>query len=113
MDRNNMEILLEDIRGKFDLVLEGYAALNAKIDEHHRQSNEKHDLTAFQLYALKDRIDSVEERLSVRIDAVEQGLSARIDSVEQNLSAKIDAVAANLSAHRADTEAHRNYLVRE
>lgn len=91
MDQNNMEILLKDIRGKFDLVLEGYAALNAKIDEHHRQSNEKHDLTAFQLHALKDRIDSA----------------------EQNLSAKIDAVATELSAHRADTEAHPGYLVRE
>ena len=73
MEQNYMEILLEEMRGKFDLVLEGHAALHAKIDEYHRESNEKHDLTMFLLKAL----------------------------------------AADLSAHRADTEAHPRYLVRE
>jgi primosomal protein N'' len=124
MERNYVEVLFEEMRGKFDLVLEGHAALHAKIDEYRRESNEKHDFTAFQVIALKDRIDTVEQTLSARIDTVEQTLSARIDAVEQslttridaveqNLTAHIEAVADNLAAHRADTEAHPRYLVRE
>lgn len=92
----------EDIRSKFDLVLEGHAALHTKIDEFRRESNEKHELTALQISALKERIDTVEQKLT-----------ARIDTFEQNLTAHIQAVAADLSAHRADTEAHPGYFVRE
>jgi hypothetical protein len=120
MDQHYMEILFEEMRGRFDLVLEGHAALRAELHEFRRESHEKHDLTALRIGALKDRIDTVEQSLSTRIDTVEQNLSARIDTVEKNLSARIDsveknldAVAIDLSAHRADTEAHRNYLVRE
>ena len=31
MDKDHLEILLEDIRGKFDLVLEGHDALHKEI----------------------------------------------------------------------------------
>ena len=80
MEQDHLEILLEDIRGKFELVIEGHAALRAELHVFHRESNEKHDQTAFLL---------------------------------KTLNGKIDAVAADLSAHRADTEAHPNYQVRE
>lgn len=73
MEQNYMEILLEEMRGKFDLVLEGHAALTARIDALDRKLDEKHELTTFLL----------------------------------------KAVATDLSAHRADTEAHPRYLVRE
>ena len=33
MDKDNLEILLEDLRGKFDLVLEGHDALHKRIDK--------------------------------------------------------------------------------
>lgn len=79
-EQTHLEILLEEMRGKVDLVLEGHAALHAKIDAYRNESNEKHDLTAFQLGVL---------------------------------NAKLDAVAAELTAHRADTEAHARYRVRE
>ena len=80
MEKEHLEILLEDIRGKFELVLEGHSTLNAKIDAFRAESNEKHDQTAFLL---------------------------------KSMNCKIDAVAADLSAHRADTEAHLSYKVRE
>ena len=32
MEPSHLEILLEEIRGKFDLVLEGHEALHVKID---------------------------------------------------------------------------------
>ncbi|MCM2263697.1 MAG: hypothetical protein NDI73_00735 [Desulfuromonadales bacterium] len=124
MKKEHMEVLLEEIRGKFDLILEGHDSLHAKMDGYRLESNEKHDLTALKINALKDRIDSVEEKLTNRIDSVEEKLTNRIDSVEekltnridsveQNLTAHIDAVAADLSAHRADTEAHSRYQIRE
>jgi len=92
MEKDHLEILLEDIRGKFDLVLEGHESVRKEIRDAREESNEKHDLTAFQIKALKNKIDDVEERLTK----------------------KIDAVATDLSAHRADTERHKTeYKVSE
>jgi hypothetical protein len=95
MEQEHLEILLEDIRGKFDLVLEGHEVLRKEIREVRDESNAKHEQTAFLLKALNDKVDNVETRLS-----------ARIDAVEGSLSAKLDAVAGDLAAHRKDTEAH-------
>lgn len=81
--------MLEDIRGKFDLVLEGHEALHKRIDIVHQKLDEKIDLNTFKL-------------------------EAKIDGVESRLSQKIDAVAADLSAHRRDTEAHPSvYKIKE
>lgn len=52
MEQAHLEILLEEIRSKFDLVLEGHDALHAKIDAYRLESNEKHELTAFLLKTL-------------------------------------------------------------
>jgi hypothetical protein len=49
MKKDHLEILLEDIRGKFELVLEGHAALRTEMHEFRRESNEKHEQTAFLL----------------------------------------------------------------
>ncbi len=49
MEKDHLEILLEDIRGKFELVLEGHTVLRAEMHEFRRESNEKHDQTAFLL----------------------------------------------------------------
>jgi hypothetical protein len=87
MDQSYMEILFEEMRGKFDLVLEGHATLRAEIQEFRHESNEKHDLTAFKLQVLSDEVN--------------------------NLRDKVDAIATDLATHRADTEAHPRYLVRE
>ena len=48
MQKDHLEIILEDIREKFDLVLEGHAALGGKIDavaedlRAHRRDTEAH-----------------------------------------------------------------------
>jgi hypothetical protein len=118
MEKDHLEILLEDIRGKFELVLEGHESLSQVIRQNHQESNEKHDHTALLIRALNDKIDgvdarldlkidSVEHRLNQKIDSVEHRLNQKIDSVEHRLGKKIDAVAADLSEHRRDTEAHR------
>ena len=102
MKKEHLEIVLEDMNSKFDLVIEGYNTLDRKIDTFRAELKE--DITLCNV-----RIDA----LSVKIDNVEQRLSDRIDGVEKSLGDKIDAVAADLSAHRADTEAHNIYRVKE
>lgn len=91
MEQRYMEILFEEMRGKFDLVLEGHAALHAKIDALDRKVDEKFDLLAFKIDVLKERVDTV----------------------EQTLGARIDALATDLTAHRTDTERHSGYRVGE
>jgi len=92
MQKDHMEIILEDIRGKFDLVLEGHDAIRQEARETRQELNEKIEMNSFLLKALNNKIDDVEKRLTI----------------------KIDAVAADLTAHRADTESHRaGYKVSE
>lgn len=79
---------MEDISGKFDLVLEGHEVLRKEIREVRDDSNARHEHTAFLIETLNKKIDRVE--------------------------VKVDAVAGDITAHRADTEAHHGvYRVRE
>lgn len=103
MEKNQLEILLEDIRGKFDLVLEGHEALRQEIRDARSESNEKHDLTAVQIKALVKKIDDETGKLH-----------RKIDDETGRLSKKIDAIIVDLAEHRADTEKHRaDYKVSE
>jgi archaellum component FlaC len=92
MEKDHLEILLEDIREKFDLVLEGHGALHKEIRDTREELCEKINLVDFKVEVLNQKIDGVEARLTQ----------------------KIDAVAADLTAHRRDTEAHPSlYKVKE
>lgn len=102
MEKEHLEMILEDINGKFDLLLEGHDGLRREIRELGRKTDERFDLVDFKIAALNKKIDGVDAKLS-----------QKIDGVDAKLSQKIDAVAAELRAHRADTEVHRGYLVRE
>ncbi|MBM4333898.1 MAG: hypothetical protein FJ117_22230 [Deltaproteobacteria bacterium] len=143
MDKDHLEILLEDIRGKFDLVLEGHDTLRQEIRDTREDLCEKINLVDFKVETVNRKIDGVRDELSQKIDGVEENLNQKIDgvrddlnqkidgvesrlsneiratnqkidSVEVRLSEKIDAVAADLAAHRADTESHRTgYQVSE
>ena len=84
-------MILEDINGKFDLILEGHDGLRSEIRALDRKTDQRFDLIDFKIDTLNKKIDGVEEKLSK----------------------KIDDVAADLQAHRADTEVHRGYQVRE
>jgi sigma54-dependent transcription regulator len=103
MEKDHLEILLEDIRGKFDLVLEGHDALHKEIRDTREELCEKINLVDFKVGALNRKIEDVEARLN-----------HKIEDVEASLSQKIDAVAENFAAHRRDTEAHPSlYKVNE
>jgi archaellum component FlaC len=92
MEKEHLEILLEDIRGKFDLVLEGHDTLRKEIRDTREELGEKINLVDFKV----------------------ETLNQKIDGVRDGLNQKIDAVAADLTAHRADTESHKTgYRVSE
>ena len=96
MKKDHLEILLEDIRGKFDLVLEGHDTLRQEIRDSREELCEKINLVDFKVGTLNQKIDGVRD-----------DLNQKIDGVRDELGQKIDAVAADLSAHRADTEIHK------
>ena len=103
MEKEHLEMILEDINGKFDLILEGHESLRGEIRDLSRKTDERFDMVDFKIDTLNRKIDGVDERLS-----------KKIDGVEASLGEKIDGVAGELKAHRQDTEAHRGmYGVRE
>ena len=59
MEKDNLEILFEDIRGKFELVLEGHAALHKEIKDTREQMEERFDLVDFKMETLNQKIDAV------------------------------------------------------
>lgn len=114
MEKGHLEIILEDIKERFDLVLEGHQGLRHDIKDLRQDMNERFELVDFKIDVLNKKIDSVHDRLDAKIDTVHDKLDAKIDRVEEKLSMKIDGVAADLAAHRADTESHpRAYKVSE
>lgn len=59
MDKDSLEILLEDIRGKFDLVLEGHSSLQKCIENAEQNLNDKISLVDFKVGVLNQKIDAV------------------------------------------------------
>ena len=59
MEKDHLEILLEDIQGKCELVLEGHESLRKDIREARDESNQKYEHTAFLINTLKKKIDAV------------------------------------------------------
>ena len=98
MEKDHLEILLEDMNGKFDLLLEGHQGLRNEITRTREELCEKIDLNTARIEFVKEELISAKEELGARIDSVENNLGARIDSVENNLGERIDSVENNLNA---------------
>lgn len=59
MNKENLEILLEDISSKFDLVLEGHEVLRSEIRETRTELKKDIDLCNFKIDTLNKKIDAV------------------------------------------------------
>ena len=69
MEKEHLEMVLEDINGKFDLVLEGYAALDKKLDTRFDELNEKIEINSFKIDTLNKKVDGVAAELKAhRLD---------------------------------------------
>jgi archaellum component FlaC len=106
MEEDHLEILLEDIRSKVEVISEGYNMLNQKID------GVAADLVETR-QELKEKIAIEVRTLHQKIDEKFGALDQKIDKVAADLDQKIDKVVVDLAAHRADTETHRGYQVAE
>ena len=49
MGKEHLEILLENIDKKFDIVIEGYSTLDRKIDDLSKKTEERFDLIDFKI----------------------------------------------------------------
>jgi hypothetical protein len=52
MHQNHLEVVLADLRGKFELVLEDYSALQDEVQALRREARDQHELTMFLLTAI-------------------------------------------------------------
>jgi hypothetical protein len=59
MQKDHLEVILENIDSKFDLVLEGHDTLNRKIDNLAQKTDECFDLLDLKLKALNQKMDKV------------------------------------------------------
>lgn len=113
-NQRHLEVILEDMNSKLDLLIEGHQSLQQQIHDTKTELKEDIGLCNFKIDTLNQKIDGVKDELNQKIDGVEDKLFKKIDGVEDKLSKKIDGVAADLKAHRADTEAHHGvYQVKE
>ena len=69
MEKEHLGMILEDINGKFDLLLEGHEGLRSEIRELGRKTEERFDLVDFKIDTLNKKIDGVATDLkSHRVD---------------------------------------------
>ncbi|MDI6736027.1 MAG: hypothetical protein QME42_07535 [bacterium] len=87
-EEKRFEILLEEIRGKFNILIEGQQVLKEYIDrkfeEHEEKEDERFRIIDSKLEGLIDRVVKIEQRLDrieQRLDRIEQ----RLDSVEKEI----------------------------
>ncbi|HEX9022792.1 MAG TPA: hypothetical protein VF799_03030 [Geobacteraceae bacterium] len=64
MEKDHLEILLEDIRSKFDLVLEGHSAIRSEMHSMRQEISERLENGEFKLDILNKKIDAVVADLS-------------------------------------------------
>jgi len=84
MKKDHLEILLEDIRGKFDLVLEGHDTLRKEIRGTREELGEKINLVDFKVGTLNQKIDAVAadlaaHRADTEIHQAHYGISEKKD----------------------------------
>ncbi len=142
MEKGHLEIILEDMNGKFALILESHQVLRNDINRTRVDLLEKIEDNSLAINGLdkkvdrinKDlgckietldskvdkingdlnaKIDKLDSSLNAKIDKLDSSLNAKIDRVRDELGAKIDAVSVDLKCHRGDTEIHTNYRVSE
>ena len=69
MDKDHLEIILESIDNKIQLVREGHSSLVNQIAELRQETNERFDLVDFKFQVINDKIDVVSVELKAhRVD---------------------------------------------
>lgn len=64
MNKEKVELILEDMNSKINLILEGQDAIRSEMREGFRRINERFDLIDFNLEKLEKKIDALDLKLS-------------------------------------------------
>lgn len=91
MEKEISEIFLEEMKGHFQLLAEGLAGVNERLDRHEvrfERIENRLDRIEVQLAGLTDRVGRVEGRVD--------GLEAKVDRLEARLDAKVDGIEAKV-----------------
>ncbi len=109
-EKSDLEVILEDINGKFDLVLEGHVTLEHMIHEHRAETRQdRRELQALiqtSHDSLDEKIEGVRTELKEEIQGVRtelkeeiQGVRTELRETREELSAKIEAVGTKVDGH--------------
>jgi len=102
-EQNRMEVILEDINGKFDLVLEGHATLEHMIHEHRAETRQdKRELQAL--------IKTSHDTLDVKIDGVRDELKGDIQGVRDELKETREEMTAGFEMLGDTIENHEQRI---
>jgi len=99
-EQRYLEVLMEEMNGKFSLVLEGHAALDEKMERFHKEAKEDHrlamDLIKYSHDELKEDIQGVRTELKEDIQGVRTELKEEIQCVRTELKEDIQGVRTEL-----------------
>lgn len=95
MKKDHLEILLEDMNGKFDLMMEsnaalreGQASLNKKIEDLRQENKEEHRLLQQMIGDVNKKVDKVDQK---------------VDNLDQKNDAAHSAINKKLDTHKKET----------
>ena len=102
-EKEYFEILMEEMNGKFSLVLEGHDAIRKEFNEQLTEVRQKQDmfesLLKFSHNELREEIQGVRTELKEEIQGVRTELKEEIQAVDRKLTSEIRDVGAKVEGH--------------
>jgi len=102
-ERSHLEVILEDINGKFDLVLEGHVTLEHMIHEHRAETRQdKREIQALiqtSHDSLDEKIEGVRTELKEDIQGVRTELRETRDELKEEMAAGFKGLGYKVEGH--------------
>ena len=105
MEKGHLEIILEDINGKFTLVLEGHQVLHNEIKRTREELTDKIEDNSIAIRFLNKKIDKLDvkvERINGDLSGKIDKLDVKVDRVKEDLSGKIDKLDVKVDRINGD-----------
>jgi predicted nuclease with TOPRIM domain len=99
MEKEHFEIILEDINGKFQLVIEGHQMLAERMDRFESRIEDRMDRFESRI---EDRMGHFESRIEDRMGHFESRIQDRMGTIEidiQEIKESIGSINSNLKRH--------------
>jgi len=114
MEKEHLEILLENIDTKLDLVVEGHQALDKKVEDYRAEFldeiKDTHGFMHVMYNNLDKKIDKTAARLNKKIDQTAKTVNRKIDQTAERLDKKIDQVDKKIDTTKEELKEDINRL---